>query len=201
MSGPGQALFVFSATFAIVGAVGVVLPRNPLRSAVGLLVHVVSLAGVYLSLHAHLLAALQLLVYAGAVVVLFVFVIMMIGPDAAPETRDTHGMLARAVSFGVIIAVAGIVAFTVVRVDLGERPPAELCAPAEGAECGQFGGLKAFGRELYSDAVVPFELVSVLMLVGVVGAVAVARGRNQREVDRLAERKKRLMRGDPAPGA
>lgn len=200
MSGPGQALFVLSAVFALVGAVGVVLPRNPLRSAVGLLVHVVSLAGVYLSLHAHLLAALQLLVYAGAVVVLFVFVIMMIGPDAAPQVRDTHGMLARAVSFGVMVALAGIVAFTVAEIDLGERPAAELCAPAEGAECGQFGGLKAFGRELYTDAVVPFELVGVLMLVGVVGAVAVARGRTRQELVELAARRKEAPGSGPAAG-
>jgi NADH-quinone oxidoreductase subunit J len=201
VSGPGQALFVLSAIFALVGAVGVVMPRNPLRSAVGLLVHVVSLAGVYLSLHAHLLAALQLLVYAGAVVVLFVFVIMMIGPDAAPQVRDTHGMLARAVSFGVMVALAGIVAFTLAEVDLGPRPEAEICAPTEGAECGQFGGLKAFGRELYSDVVVPFELVSVLMLVGVVGAVAVARGRTQREMQELAERRRGAAAGKPASGA
>ena len=65
---------------ALITAAGTVLMQNPIRAAVSLLAHIVSLAALYLSLHAHFLAALQLIVYAGAVVVLFIFVIMLIGP-------------------------------------------------------------------------------------------------------------------------
>lgn len=64
---------------ALITALGTIAARSPLRSAMALLFHIIALAGLYLSLHAHVLAAMQLLVYAGAVVVLFVFVIMLLG--------------------------------------------------------------------------------------------------------------------------
>lgn len=79
MSTAGFLLFVFSAALAIIGAVITVASQRPLRAAMGLLVHVVALSVLYLTLNAHLLAVLQLLIYAGAVV-LFVFVILLLGP-------------------------------------------------------------------------------------------------------------------------
>ena len=88
MSGGGQLIFLLCAVVAIVTAVLTVSLRSPLRAAVSLLAHILSLAGLYLTLHAHLLAAIQLLVYAGAVVVLFIFVIMLIGPSAMPASKD-----------------------------------------------------------------------------------------------------------------
>ena len=72
MTSPGTVLFVTTSLFAIAGALMTISSKRPLRAAIGLLVHIISLAGMFLTLNAHLLAALQLLVYAGAVVVLFV---------------------------------------------------------------------------------------------------------------------------------
>jgi len=195
----GDLLFFFSAAFAIGGALGTVLPRTPLRAAVALLVHIISLAAIYLTLHAHLLAALQLLVYAGAVVILFIFVIMMIGPESAPSIEHTSGLLTRALSFGMMVLLTGAIAFTVANVDLGKPPAIAPCDPAAGAECGQFGGVKGLGRELYGQAMVPFELVSALLLVGVVGAVAVARGRTAKEAE--AVRARRASREQAAAAA
>jgi hypothetical protein len=92
LSTSGQVLFVVAAIIALVSAVVTVTQRSPLRAAMGLLLHIVSLAALYLSLHAHLLAAIQMLVYAGAVVVLFVFVIMLIGPGALSSRPDERGI-------------------------------------------------------------------------------------------------------------
>ena len=99
MSTSGEFLFMVAGLVAVVSAVLTVTMRTPLRAALTLLVHVISLAGLYLSLHAHLLAAIQMLVYAGAVVVLFVFVIMLIGPGVMDKRTDDKGLLVR--TFGV----------------------------------------------------------------------------------------------------
>ena len=100
MSTSGEFLFMVAGLVAVVSAVLTVTMRTPLRAALTLLVHVISLAGLYLSLHAHLLAAIQMLVYAGAVVVLFVFVIMLIGPGVMDKRTDDKGLLVR--TFGAI---------------------------------------------------------------------------------------------------
>jgi len=88
VTGPSVTLFVVTATFAMIGALITISARRPLRGAMGLLVNIVSLAGMFLTLNAHLLAALQLLVYAGAIVVLFVFVIMLLGSAAEVAPAD-----------------------------------------------------------------------------------------------------------------
>ena len=87
-------LFLVSAVLAIVGAVITVASMRPLRAAMGLLLHVVALSALYLTLNAHLLAVLQLLIYAGAVVVLFVFVILLLGP-AGEFAGDSEKLIGR----------------------------------------------------------------------------------------------------------
>ena len=181
MGTAGDLLWVVSAVFAIGAAVATVAFKNPLRAAVALLVHIVSLAGLYLTLNAHLLAAIQLLVYAGAVVVLFVFVIMLIGPEATTRASGTKGMLVRTTSIvlGGIFTVA--LAFTLIEVG-AEWINIPVCPEGAGAECGQFGGVEGLGRVIYQETLVPFELVGVLLLVAIIGAIAVARGRSGAEV-------------------
>jgi NADH-quinone oxidoreductase subunit J len=179
MSISGQLLFAIAGLVAIVTAVLTVTQRSPLRAAVSLLVHVISLAGLYLTLHAHLLAAIQLLVYAGAVVVLFVFVIMLIGPGAMETARDQRGLMVKMLGGATVMLVAGAVAFQV-----GEAlaPFDAIPACAEGqADCLEFGGVDALSQAIYVGAAIPFELVSVLLLVAIVGAIAVARGHTDAE--------------------
>ena len=117
MTGPGATLFVVTGILAIAGALITISAERPLRAAIGLLVHVVSLAGLFLTLNAHLLAALQLLVYAGAIVVLFVFVIMLIGPTGV--VGQIRGRVAsRTLSIALTIVVVLAVSTTVAYVDL-----------------------------------------------------------------------------------
>jgi NADH-quinone oxidoreductase subunit J len=164
--------FYGCAVTALVGALGVVVAKNPIRSAMGLLLLILSVAGLFLALHAQFLAAIQLIVYAGAIVVLFLFVIMLLGPSATPPS-DRRGVVARVIGGGLFAAAAIGAALLVVGADrLAKRPPMDV-PPLDPS----FGGIDAFGSVLFSDALVPFELSSALLMVAVVGAVAVARGR------------------------
>lgn len=201
MSTSGELLFLLCGLVAVVSAVLTVTMRTPLRAAISLLVHVVSLAGLYLTLHAHLLAAIQMIVYAGAIVVLFVFVIMLMGPGHMDSRVDTRGWVLKTLGAGMIVLITGAIAFNV-----GEatRETIDLPACASGqAECDQFGGVNALGHAIFADAAIPFELVSILLLVAVIAAIAVARGRTDDEkktIDDLESRKvaHRPFANDPA---
>jgi NADH-quinone oxidoreductase subunit J len=156
------------AALALAGALSVVVAQNPIRSAMGLLLLILSVAGLFLALDAQFLAAIQLIVYAGAIVVLFLFVIMLLGPMSSPPS-DRRGLVVRIFGGG-LFALAGLGALTAVARAGGGRMPIPAVPPA-------FGGIDAIGSVLFSDALVPFELSSALLMVAVVGAIAVARGR------------------------
>jgi NADH-quinone oxidoreductase subunit J len=176
VSTAGIVLFFVFGSLALASAVGTIALPSPIRAAMSLLAHIVSLSGLFLLLHAHLLAALQVLVYAGAVVVLFIFVI---GPVPAPPHGE-RGRLIKACSGATMLAVSLLLAYSLLPV----KAPLESlgsCTTAEGAECDQFGGVLAFSKSLFVGAVVPFELIAVLLTVAIVGAVAVARGRTAAE--------------------
>jgi NADH-quinone oxidoreductase subunit J len=184
VSAAGVYLFYVFGALALVSALGTILLPSPIRAAMALLLHIVSLSGLFLLLHAHLLAALQVLVYAGAVVVLFIFVIMLIGPVPAPPHGE-RGTLIKALSGAAMLTVSLLLANALWPV----RAPIESllnCSSGEGAECDQFGGVLAFSKSLFVGAVVPFELIAVLLTVAIVGAVAVARGRTAAESQALA---------------
>jgi len=158
--------FGFFAVMAVLSAIATVSFRNPIRNAVGLFAHVLSLAGLYITLSAHFLTAVQLIVYVGAVVVLFVFVIMLLGPGS--ETRaDAAGRFPRAIGAGAMVAVGLFLASIVkdLRVERVANPP-------------DFGTIESVGRQLFGPAMIPFEMASVLLTVAIVGAFAVARGHN-----------------------
>jgi len=177
MSTAGDLLFVVSAIAAIAGAAGTVMSRKPLRAALCLLGHIVALVGIFLSLQAHMLAAIQLLVYAGAVVVLFVFVIMLIGPEAETGSSDKG----RAVR-GLAAALMGSITLAIMFVVLDHNPAMGLVRGCEpGTDCMTFGGVEALGRNIYIGGMVPFELVSITLLVAIIGALAMARGRTPAE--------------------
>jgi len=172
----GELLVLICGTAALLSAVGTVALRSPLRSAMSLLAHILSLAGLYLTLNAHLLAVIQMLVYAGAVVVLFVFVIMLIGPSAIGSAPDQRGLIVKTVGAAVIAMTMGSVAMGVSAAgnDLA-RPELPVCEDGA-AECNQFGGVDALSEAIYVQGAIPFELVSMLLLIAVLSAMAVARG-------------------------
>jgi NADH-quinone oxidoreductase subunit J len=188
MSTPGNALFIACGLVALLSAVGTITVKSPIRAAMSLLVHIIALSGLFLSLHAALLAVLQVLVYAGAVVVLFVFVIMLLGPTTQ-DPPTIRGLVSRTTA----AAVMGILTFAITSVLAPIAPTAALlrgCEPGAGAECGQFGGVEAFSHELFTHGAAPFELISILLTVAIVGAIAVARGRSAEEA--AATKQKRL---------
>ena len=125
------AAFVFFAVIAIVSAVATVAFRNPIRNAVGLFVHVLALAGLYITLSAHFLTAVQLIVYVGAVVVLFVFVIMLLGPASEPPA-DSAGRLPRIVGAGSIVGAFAVArGYNQGKVRMSSSTPSDA---SEGAE-------------------------------------------------------------------
>jgi NADH-quinone oxidoreductase subunit J len=156
------------AALALAGAISVVVAQNPIRSAMGLLLLILSVAGLFIALDAQFLAAIQLIVYAGAIVVLFLFVIMLLGPSASTPS-DRRGIFARTVGGG-LFGLLGLAAIWGVFHGSSGRMSMKLPDPA-------FGGIDAFGSVIFADALVPFELSSALVMVAVVGAIAVAKGR------------------------
>src|SRR5260370_25440801 len=98
--------FYACAVLSVVGALGVVIAKNPIRGAMGLLLLILSIAGLFLPLRAQFLAAIQLIVYAGAIVVLFLFVIMLLGPSASTP-NDRCAVIVRTASGG-LFALGGI---------------------------------------------------------------------------------------------
>jgi NADH-quinone oxidoreductase subunit J len=169
----GNVFFALCSIAALVGAMCTVLAKNPIRGAMGLLLTIVGIAGLFLKLNAQFLAAIQLIVYAGAVVVLFVFVIMLLGPDAGANKgdREPTGKLARLLAGG-LMAVISIVTLVLVLRTAGT--PQRF-----GHVSDQHGSVEAVGQQLFTKAVVPFELATALLIVAVVGAIAVARSRHQ----------------------
>jgi NADH-quinone oxidoreductase subunit J len=171
MSAVGIVYFYACALLAVAGAVGVVASKNPIRGAMGLLLLILSVAGLFLALHAQFLAAIQLIVYAGAIVILFLFVIMLLGPSASTPS-DQRGIAARVFGGG-LFGLAGLaVLWRVVAAAHEAHRVMPMPQPDD-----SFGGIDAFGTALFADALVPFELSSGLLMVAVVGALAVARGR------------------------
>jgi NADH-quinone oxidoreductase subunit J len=167
----GLIYFYGCALSALAGALAVVLSKNPIRGAMGLLLLILSIAGLFLALHAQFLAAIQLIVYAGAIVILFLFVIMLLGPSASTPS-DGRGIVGRAIGGGVFgLAGLGAIAL-VVKASMAANRPLPMLQPEA-----NFGGIDTFGSVLFTDAIVPFELSSALLMVAVVGAIAVAKGR------------------------
>jgi NADH-quinone oxidoreductase subunit J len=133
--------------------------RNPVTSAMFLVVSIVSLAGLFILLHAFFLAAIQILVYAGAVMVLFLFVIMML--DLKVEQQRT---ISRITLITGLIAVGAIAALLLSSIH-GTAPGAGLPAPT------LEGKVEPLGRMLFTDYLLPFEVLSVLLLVAMVGVI------------------------------
>ncbi|AKV02028.1 NADH-ubiquinone oxidoreductase chain J [Labilithrix luteola] len=180
----GQAYFWVCAVVALAGALFTVIAKNPIRGAMGLLLMILCMAGLFLALHAQFLAAIQLIVYAGAIVVLFLFVIMLLGPSATPPT-DSRGRIPRAIS-AALFAGGGLAAM-ILLVRSAPVVPAAQKAQLLADVPTDFGSVEKFGNILFGPALVPFELSSALLMVAIVGAVAVARGRTKADLPHNVE--------------
>ncbi len=165
----GWSYFALFALVAVAGAALTIFNKSAIRCAMGLLVTIIAIAALYLPLHAQFLAAIQLIVYAGAVVVLFLFVIMLLGPEAETHAPARLGG-PRAVAAGATLLTGGLFAYAALRntADSLRAMPLELKDKT-------FGSIEGIGRELFEKSLVPFELSGALLLVAVLGAMAVAK--------------------------
>ena len=158
----GMAAFVVLAALAIVSAAGLVLKRNPIHGALFLVVNLACVAVFYLMLGAEFLAAAQIIVYAGAIMVLFVFAIMVLIPgkeETGPDPRRSTRILAVPLGALLLVQLALILS-------AGDRAPSAPAMP---------GGIEPLGRLLFTDYLLPFELTSVLLLAAMVGVLVLAR--------------------------
>ena len=167
-------LFVLMAMTALAGAVTVVVARNPVYSAMGLLGTLFSVAVLYVAQLAHFVAAVQVIVYAGAVMTLFLFVIMFIGVDTSddrderlPMQRFWVGILA-----GVIVLLAGGITLS----GNFDWVPAAVETIPEATN----GTIQAVAEPLFTDWVLAFEATALLLTISAAGAIALAHFKGQR---------------------
>jgi NADH-quinone oxidoreductase subunit J len=160
----GSALFLALAALTVIAALTVVLHPNPVKSALALVVTLFALAVIFVLLEAHMIAALQIIVYAGAIMVLFLFVIMLLNLQNEDPDRGHRRVALRVLAWvgGLLLALE--LAFLV----RGAPVIRSTEAPAG------YGGAIAVAKSLYTDFLLPFELTSILLLVAVVGAVVLA---------------------------
>ena len=159
------------AAIGVASAIGVVGFRNPLTSAFCLIAHLLSIAGLYALLGAHFLAVSQVVVYAGAIMVLVLFVLMLL--NLKSESGRRIGIIRSTITVGI-----GLILFLTISgpmlAQFSDFPAATLAENVAKSE----GGTKAIGKVLYGRYIVQFELSSLVLLVGVVGAVMLAKRKN-----------------------
>jgi NADH-quinone oxidoreductase subunit J len=167
-------LFYLFAVGVLVAGAQVVFRKNPIHSALSLCACFFFLAGIYVLLAAHLIAVLQVMVYVGAVMVLFVFVIMLLNLRDE-NLAHTPFTVWKGVGLAAVLVAVGAVVFRALG---GAYQGARLVDLAGRVTDGvEFGSVKAVARTIYVGSVLPFELTSLLLLVAVVGAVVIAKGR------------------------
>jgi len=169
-----EILFYVFAAVALGGGLGVVLSKNPISSLLFMVFTLGSLAGIFVLFEAHFLAAIQVLVYAGAIMVLFLFVIMLLnlGHEYQPDLRKGIGALLG-------FAVCGLLAGFLAR-GFGAEGSLEFYRAFGGAEridalVAERGAVGAIAEPLFGDYVVAFEVTGILLLVAIVGAIALAK--------------------------
>ncbi|ABC83962.1 NADH-quinone oxidoreductase subunit J family protein [Anaeromyxobacter dehalogenans] len=161
-----QVTFWVFAIPLVATAIGVIMSRSPVYAAMNLVAAFFFLAGIYVLLVAHLIAFMQILVYAGAVMVLFLFVIMLLSLGDEHLIKEPRRAMQLIGALGVVLLVA------VLASAIAQARTSELATLAA-----DFGTVKAVGRVLYTQFLLPFEVTSLLLLVAIVGAVVVAKER------------------------
>ena len=157
-------IFLIFAIVAVVCAINVVVQAHPISSAISLIGVMGSLAVLYLLLGAEFIAMAQVIVYAGAVMVLFVFVIMLL--NAGAEARKGRSFMVQLLGVPLVIALLGLLAYFVQRL-----------FPTALVRFGGFtgGSARDVGRALFTAYLLPFEVTSVLILIAILGAIVLAR--------------------------
>ena len=163
------ALFAVLAVVTVITAILVIVQRNPVASAIFLIITLFSLAGIYLLLNAQFIAVIQVLVYAGAIMVLFLFVIMLLNLEKEKKTITRHRLQkALGVFLGVILLAQIGMIFSSVFLEgtRGKFTPEQVAA---------VGNTQVIARLLFTDYLLPFEITSILLLVAIIGAIVLAK--------------------------
>lgn len=160
-----QILFFFIAIIAIISAANFVFAKNPMYAILSLIVTMFSIAGLYVLLNAQFLGIVQIIVYAGAIMVLFLYILMMLNLNKTDESKKNNVMKFAGVFAGGILLIGMLGAYR-------GMAEAKLASPSVDHSVGL---TKNLGRLLFSEYVLPFELASILILAGIVGAVLIGK--------------------------
>jgi NADH-quinone oxidoreductase subunit J len=177
-------VFVLASAMVIAGALGVVLRSNPVHAALSLVLTLFGVAVHFVSLHAHFLAAVQVIVYAGAIVVLFLFVIMLLGVDKSEDLSIEPFPIQRPAAVAIGVAVSGLVIAAITRAADTLGKSADLLRAEQGGTTQgkvdlenqlAYDNVNELARNLFGDHVFAFEFTSILLIVAVAGTVLLTR--------------------------
>lgn len=175
------AVFAVAAIIVLAGSLGVVLARNPVHAALMLVMTLFGIAVLFVAQEAHFLAAVQVIVYAGAIVVLFLFVIMLLGVDSRDAIATEPLPLQRPLALGLgVLALAELLLLARL-----QWKGAGLANAPTGDQPGT--DVERLGRVLFTDYLLAFEATSILLVIAVVGAVVLARKPSARQRERARE--------------
>jgi NADH-quinone oxidoreductase subunit J len=164
--------FIILGVIAIIGAVGTIASQNPVTSAMSLVLHFFMLAGIYLTLQAQFIAVLQILVYAGAIMVLVIFVIMLLNLGKEHQLKEESNIRKYAgVAFGAVLA-AQVALLLVLSTNTFEGLKSKAA---------EISTVEALGKVLFNDFLFQFEAITLLLLIAVMGALILARRRRSHE--------------------
>ena len=158
-------IFIFLGVMAIATALAMVVSRNTVNSALFLVLNMVSLAGTYLLLQAQFLAVIQILVYAGAIMVVFLFVIMLLNVDAEKSLFNKF-RIKYFVAF-----IFGVIVLSQILYSIGN---VSSMLPQISADMAQIGTVEAIGEVLFKDYILPFHIVALLLTAAATGALLIA---------------------------
>lgn len=160
-------LFYFLGAVSIGSALMMVTRRNPVIAALYLILNFFALGGLYLTLHAQFIAFIQILVYAGAIMVLFLFVIMLLNlgdEKKLSEKISVKKIVAAGLSFGVLLELVYVIGYS-----------GTVLPPSQFEKATEIGTVEYIGMQLFTTFLFPFEVTSILLLAAIVGAVVLAK--------------------------
>jgi len=161
-------LFSYFAAVIVATAIGVIASRKPVNSALALLVMFFHVAGLFVLLDAEFIAAVQIIVYAGAILVLYLFVVMLLNVRAE-ERYQRQGLISLVIGLAILVEAVLLLR----RTGFADRFPSPTAPAASAASA--LGNTEAIGRVLYSTYLFPFEVASLILLVAMIGAILLAK--------------------------
>jgi NADH-quinone oxidoreductase subunit J len=166
-------MFIALAFFAITGAIAMLLYKSPIYAALGLLICVISIGGLFALLSASFMFMVQIIVYAGAIMTLLLFILMYLNIDDKDLPQAPNRNFLIGLGIAVMLPINALILDTIAKM-----PQADMSVVEEG-----FGGVKEIGLILYKDWLIPFELISILLLVALIGSVVLAKKRKAKELN------------------